>query len=369
MATKKTTAQSTDTAPAKKKKSAPKKSTKGGASVSAEQRKKNLERVAKQSKRKNQFSQFVPFILFAFALILLVLLVLNLISQFNGAQLEGVVGEFICRNVLFGLFGHAAYLFPALLVIFGIFWFKAEDGVTRAIKAVLSVMIVASFAAMIHIFMSGMDIENMDTNVAKLFADSANLEAGGLLGGYLGWVFCWAFRWASPFVLLFCLVILAFVLLEITPMQIWLKIKAANAKRAERARLNAQEDDDEDEYEDDYEDEDEDEEDEQLQAPISAKKSKKSQKNAEVDDDGYRVDPETGELIELEEKPAKKGRKSKKAAKELLYEAICALKMAKDIHDELEAVYIEAMDFGKTEQITKALTERIRQSDWYPDEI
>ena len=314
MATKKTTAQSTDTAPAKKKKSAPKKSTKGGASVSAEQRKKNLERVAKQSKRKNKFSQFVPFILFAFALILLVLLVLNLISQFNGAQLEGVVGEFICRNVLFGLFGHAAYLFPALLVIFGIFWFKAEDGVTRAIKAVLSVMIVASFAAMIHIFMSGMDIENMDTNVAKLFADSANLEAGGLLGGYLGWVFCWAFRWASPFVLLFCLVILAFVLLEITPMQIWLKIKAANAKRAERARLNAQEDDDEDEYEDDYEDEDE--EDEQLQAPICAKKSKKSQKNAEADDDGYRVDPETGELIELEEKPAKKGKKSKKAAKE-----------------------------------------------------
>ena len=76
----------------------------------------------------------------------------------------------------------------------------------------------------------------------------------------------------------FCLVILAFVLLEITPMQIWLKIKAANAKRAERARLNAQEDDDEDEYEDDYEDEDE--EDEQLQAPISAKKSKKSKKNA-----------------------------------------------------------------------------------------
>ena len=30
---------------------------------------------------------------------------------------------------------------------------------------------------------------------------------------------------------------------------------------------------------------------------------------------------------------------------------------------------VEAMDFEKTEQITKALTERIRQSDWYPDEI
>ena len=58
---------------------------------------------------------------------------------------------------------------------------------------------------------------------------------------------------------------------------------------------------------------------------------------------------------------------SVKASKELLHEAVCALKIAKDIHDELEAVYISAMDFEKTDKITKALTERIRQSDWYPD--
>ncbi len=318
MATKKPAAQGTNTAakaaPKKKKKSVSKKSAKGGTAVSAEQRKKNLERVAKQSKRKNKFSQFVPFILFAFALILLVLLVLNLISQFNGAQLEGVVGEFICRYLLFGLFGHAAYLFPILLVIFGVFWFKTEDGITRAIKAVLSVMIIASFAAMIHIFMSGMNIENMDTSIGKLFTDSANLEAGGLLGGYLGWAFCWAFRWASPFVLLFVLIILFFVLLEITPHQIWLRIKAANAKRAERARLNADEDD-EDDYEED-EDDYEDDEEQEIAAPVSPKKGKKAKKDAEVEDDGYRVDPETGELIELASKPAKKAKKSKKAAAE-----------------------------------------------------
>ncbi len=60
---------------------------------------------------------------------------------------------------------------------------------------------------------------------------------------------------------------------------------------------------------------------------------------------------------------------SVKASKELLHEAVCALRIAKDIHDDLEAVYIEAMDFEKIEKITKALTKRIRQSDWYPDEI
>ena len=317
MATKKTTASDTaaktGSAPRKsapKKKKASKK--KGGENVSAAQRKKNLERVAKTNKRKNKISQFVPFVLFAFALILAVLLVLNLISQFNGEQLEGVVGEFICRNLLFGLFGHAAYLFPVLLVIFGIFWFKTDDGITKAIKAILSVMIIAILAAMVHIMLCGTDIADMDTNLTKLFHDSANLEAGGLLGGYLGWVFCWAFRWASYLILPFCLIILFFILLEITPVQVWNKVKAANARRAERARLAAEEDDyDEDDY-DDYEDEDEDEE----KIPVPVRKNKKKAQKEQPDDDGFRVDPETGELIEIGKKPARKGKKARRAAED-----------------------------------------------------
>ena len=58
-----------------------------------------------------------------------------------------------------------------------------------------------------------------------------------------------------------------------------------------------------------------------------------------------------------------------KASKELMHEAVCALKMAKDIHDRLEECYIQAMDYGKISEITKALTERIRQSDWWQDEL
>ena len=271
MATKKTTAssaKSTSKTASAKKKSASNKRTgskkKGGENVSAKQRRKNLERVAQSNKRKNKVSQFVPFVLFALALILAVLCILNFISRrFGGAQLEGVVGEFICRNLLFGLFGHAAFLFPALLVVCGIFWFKAEDGVTRAIKAVLSVMIVALLASMMHIFLNGWDTAGMDTNLVRLFTESADLKAGGLLGGYLGWVFCWAFKMASVVIIPFCLVLLCFVLLEITPVQVWNKIKAANARRAERARLAAQEEDDEDEDEeaDDEDDEYDDEED------------------------------------------------------------------------------------------------------------
>lgn len=58
---------------------------------------------------------------------------------------------------------------------------------------------------------------------------------------------------------------------------------------------------------------------------------------------------------------------SRKAAKELLDEAVCALKMAKDIHDDLEACYIDAMDFDKIAVISKELTERIWQSEWWTE--
>ena len=350
MATKKTSVSSASKPAPEKKKRAPKKSTatkkKGGERVGEAQRKQNLERVAKSAKRKNKAAQFVPFVLFALALILAVLCILNFISRrFGGEQLEGAVGEFICRNMLFGLFGHAAFLFPSLLVICGIFWFKAEDGVTRAIKAVLSIMIVASFAAMIHIFMSGMSIENMDTNLTRLFLDSAELRAGGLLGGYLGWACCWAFRWASPFVLLFILILLAFVLLEITPVQLWNKLQAANAKRA--ARRAAREEDEEEDYE---EGEDEENEDEENEIPVPVLMGKKRARTEAQEEDGYRVDPVTGELIDLNARPAKKekGKKARKAAEPTDDDiGFTPLKLTDDAAEEIPDPSYEAAEVEK----------------------
>jgi len=336
---------------APKKTGAPKKSptkSKGGANVSAAQRKKNLERVAAANKRKNKFSQFVPFILFAFALILAILLVLNAISYFNNSKLEGVVGEFICRNILFGVFGHASYLFPVLLVIMGIYWFKSPDGVTRAIKAVLSVMIIVVFSAMVHIFMhEGFSEENMTTGFVQLFIDSTHQQAGGLLGGYLGYACAWAFQMASPFVLLFILIILFFVLLDITPVQVWNKIKALNAKRAERARLAADAYDDEDDY-DDYE-----EEEEEISAP-----AKKKQKKSRDDEDDYRVDPETGEVIESGKKPARKNKKARRDDDDDI--GFTPLKLTDDLPDEKEkaAVAADAAD-------NATLTEQAEQ----PEEV
>lgn len=57
---------------------------------------------------------------------------------------------------------------------------------------------------------------------------------------------------------------------------------------------------------------------------------------------------------------------SRKAARELMDEAVCALRMAKDIHDDLEGIYISAMDFSKVALIGEELTNRIWQSEWWP---
>lgn len=59
---------------------------------------------------------------------------------------------------------------------------------------------------------------------------------------------------------------------------------------------------------------------------------------------------------------------AKKASKELMEEAFSALKSAKEIHDELESCYIEAMNFDKVEEIRKDISKRIWESEWYPEE-
>ncbi len=58
---------------------------------------------------------------------------------------------------------------------------------------------------------------------------------------------------------------------------------------------------------------------------------------------------------------------SKKASKELLDEAVSALISAKNVHDELESLYIEAMDFEKIGKIADELIEIIWKSEWWAE--
>ena len=49
-------------------------------------------------------------------------------------------------------------------------------------------------------------------------------------------------------------------------------------------------------------------------------------------------------------------------AAELISAAVAALKKAKEIHDELESYYINAMDFGKVSAVADSLITRIKAS-------
>ena len=55
------------------------------------------------------------------------------------------------------------------------------------------------------------------------------------------------------------------------------------------------------------------------------------------------------------------------ARKSLLSFENSALKDAKSVHDKLEKLYIDAMDFGKVEEIRKSVLKRIWESDWWPE--
>ena len=59
---------------------------------------------------------------------------------------------------------------------------------------------------------------------------------------------------------------------------------------------------------------------------------------------------------------------AKMAANELMNEAICSLKIAKSIHDDLEKCYIDAMDFDKINDIAAELIEKIWKSEWWSEE-
>lgn len=59
---------------------------------------------------------------------------------------------------------------------------------------------------------------------------------------------------------------------------------------------------------------------------------------------------------------------AKKASKELMNEAVNSLYAAKEIHDKLEQLYVEEMDFEKTEKIRLATAERIWSADWWGEE-
>ena len=82
-----------------------------------------MDRLMPMSGRRRFSEQYVPYLWAALALFLIVCFVLDVVGRAESPQehLMGVVGYWICR-VLFGLFGWAAFLLPAVNIMMAISW-------------------------------------------------------------------------------------------------------------------------------------------------------------------------------------------------------------------------------------------------------
>ena len=199
---------------------------------------------------KNSFSsQLPPYICAVLALFLLFCLVSNLFCNPNnslaggkeGDHTLGVVGFWICQ-VIFGIFGPAAFAIPVILFCFVIFWKNYNKRDFVAINAIIAVVTAVSLAAFIHtVTYSGKGKEAFAFDIAEFFENGAKLVGGGVLGGILSTtlVVCLNIGGAI-FVLVALLIPLITFLAGTTPLAIasWIiaKIKDSMAEQRELAK-------------------------------------------------------------------------------------------------------------------------------------
>ena len=209
---------------------------------------KNKKDNKKEKKDKSQSFgyQLIPYIVAVLALFLFVCFIANAICN-PGNELEGgsesehalgIVGFWICQ-IMFGLFGPAAYVIPIILACFTIFWKKYNDRGSVALNAVIAALTSIVLSALFHVFMHiGDGAEGMVSDLAELFSEGAASEGGGVIGGLLAFALCAVVNiGGSIFVLIAVLIPMATFLVGTTPVavvsSIAAKVKESNAKKAE----------------------------------------------------------------------------------------------------------------------------------------
>ncbi len=146
----------------------------------------------------------------------------------------GIVGGWI-RNLLLGLNGGVAYVFPVLLLMAAVKYTRDRaDGVVVSRNVVVGVICIM-LSVLFHIFMSGPETFN-PANHWKAANDG---KGGGVFGGVLGHLMMCAFDKAGSLVILFSVMfVLILYVFGITPRGLWIyvryKTKIARERKAEQ---------------------------------------------------------------------------------------------------------------------------------------
>lgn len=188
---------------------------------------------------KRSFSeQYMPYIWAAIALFLTVCFVLDLIGKAEtpDEHLMGFVGYWICRG-LFGLFGWAAFLLPAVTIMMTISWRRYCRDHLVGLQLGMSVLFMLLLSAFVHVCVCTKDASLLTAKPGILFETGAAFKTGGILGGWLGWLMYKGLRLPGSIVLMvIAMPLIVMFLIGVTPMDIAEKIGKIIKERADERR-------------------------------------------------------------------------------------------------------------------------------------
>ncbi len=206
----------------------------------------------KDDKKPSFAYQLIPYIVAVVALFFLICFISNAICNPNniladkGKESEhmlGIFGFWVCQ-IMFGVFGPAAYVIPIILACFVIFWRNYNRRDFVAINAIIAVLTAVLLSALFHTFthMSG-GRADFSSDMGELFREGAASGGGGAVGGILAFALTAVMNSGGTiFVLIAVLIPMLMFLVGTTPVAVvsfvYRKLKAAMAKNSEVRKEN-----------------------------------------------------------------------------------------------------------------------------------
>ena len=199
--------------------------------------------------------QLIPYIVAVVALFFLICFISNAICNpgneladegREGEHALGIVGFWICQ-IMFGVFGPAAYVIPIIMACFVIFWSNYNRRDFVAINAVIAVLTAVVLSALIHTFLHmGGGVEAFSSDIGDLFESGAASGGGGVVGGILAFALTAIFNIGGTiFVLVAVLIPMVTFLVGTTPVEVVTfiagKVKVAMAAGAEKRKERKEE--------------------------------------------------------------------------------------------------------------------------------
>ncbi len=210
---------------------------------------------AKKEQKPSFAYQLIPYIVAVLALFFLICFISNAIANpqnvlwDEGREDEhpiGVFGFWVCQ-VMFGVFGPAAYLIPLIMACFVIFWKNYNKRDFVAINAIIAVLTAIVLSSLIHTFTHmGGGVAAFSSDFGELFEEGACSKGGGAVGGILAFALTAILNIGGTiFVLIAVLIPMVMFLIGTTPVAVASfiagKVKVAMEKSAEERKERREE--------------------------------------------------------------------------------------------------------------------------------